>query len=393
MKLWAVLGIIAALVLVASACGNDDDPGETSAPEPTAASTPAPTAASTPAPTPEPTPESAPEPVEINDEYFRTPLDCDVNSTTDDLLAYAPPAADASYEIDFMQVSLAAEYYQAMAYGAEQAAADVSAAGGGTVTVRHTAGVGYTGPADQLADAENILQRNPDAIILAPVDTAGSVAIVDAATNAGVPIVNVSTEVPDGRVFMIMQDDYLFGKAGADAIAELVPEGGKGVVMAGPANATWSRKRAEGFRDRVEEAHPNLEIIAAPNQLVDPEEGLADFLNVVTGNPEIDWIYAAHFALLLPPSIPEEYQDVPYIASDFTNFSAPWIDDGSADALFLVSPYWMGYIGLGTAVSVLNGDDVPRINCVPFPVVDPSNVSEDWVQIELIPAGWQAEVS
>ena len=127
--------------------------------------------------------------------------------------------------------------------------------------------------------------------------------------------------------------------------------------------------------------------------MVDPEEGLADFLNVVTGNPEIDWIYAAHFALLLPPSIPEEYQDVPYIASDFTNFSAPWIDDGSADALFLVSPYWMGYIGLGTAVSVLNGDDVPRINCVPFPVVDPSNVNEDWVQIELIPAGWQAEVS
>jgi len=29
---------------------------------------------------------------------------------------------------------------------------------------------------------------------------------------------------------------------------------------------------------------------------------------------------------------------------------------------------------------------------VPFPVVDQSNVDEDWVQIELIPEGWQAEV-
>ena len=328
----------------------------------------------------------------LNDEYFRTPLDCDVNSSTEDLVAYTPPAADGDYEIDFMQVSLAAEYYQAMAYGAEQAAADVTAAGGGTVTVRHTAGVGYTGPADQLADAENILQRGPDAIILAPVDTAGSVAIVDAAEADGVPVVNVSTEVPDGRVYMIMQDDYLFGKAGADAIAQLVPGGGRGVLMAGPANATWSRKRHEGFVDRVAEAYPNIEIIAAPNQLVDPEEGLADFMNVVAGNPEIDWIYAAHFALLLPITIPEEFADVPYVASDFTNFSQPWIHDGSADALFLVSPYWMGYVGLGTAVAVLNGDDVPRINCVPFPVVDPSNVDEDWVQIELIPEGWQAEV-
>ena len=97
----------------------------------------------------------------LNDEYFRTPLDCDVNSSTEDLVSYTPPAADGDYEIDFMQVSLAAEYYQAMAYGAEQAAADVTAASGGTVTVRHTAGVGYTGPADQLADAENILQRGP----------------------------------------------------------------------------------------------------------------------------------------------------------------------------------------------------------------------------------------
>jgi len=342
-----------------------------------------------PAPEPPPPPR---EPVVLNEEYFSTPLDCDVNSTTDDLINYSPPAADGDYEIDFMQVSLAAEYYQAMAYGAEQAAADATAAGGGTVTVRHTAGVGYTGPADQLADAENILQRGPDAIILAPVDTAGSVAIVDAADAAGVPVVNVSTEVPDSRVYMIMQDDYLFGKAGADAIAALVPEGGRGVVMAGPANATWSKKRHVGFVDRVEEAYPNLEIIEAPNQLVDPEEGLADFMNVVAGNPEIDWIYAAHFALLLPITIPEEYADVPYVASDFTNFSQPWIHDGSADALFLVSPYWMGYVGLGTAVAVLNGQDVPRINCVPFPVVDQSNVDEDWVQIELIPEGWQAEV-
>ena len=209
---------------------------------------------------------------------------------------------------------------------------------------------------------------------------------------ASSPVVNVSTEVPDSRVYMIMQDDYLFGKAGADAIASLVPDGGRGVVMAGPANATWSKKRHVGFVDRVEEAYPNLEIIEAPNQLVDPEEGLADFMNVVAGNPEIDWIYAAHFALLLPITIPEEYADVPYVASDFTNFSQPWIHDGSADALFLVSPYWMGYVGLGTAVAVLNGQDVPRINCVPFPVVDQSNVDEDWVQIELIPEGWQAEV-
>ena len=113
---FAVLGIFAALTLIASACGGDDSDG-----------TAAPAAAPEPAPAPEPA--AAPEPA---------------------------PAA-------------------------EQAAADVTAAGGGTVTVRHTAGVGYTGPADQLADAENILLRGPDAIILAPVDTAGSVAIVDAA--------------------------------------------------------------------------------------------------------------------------------------------------------------------------------------------------------------------
>ena len=72
-KLYAVIGILAALSLIAAACG-DDDSGDTAAPAPA----------------------PPPEPVVLNDEYFRTPLDCDVNSSTDDLVAYTPPAADGA---------------------------------------------------------------------------------------------------------------------------------------------------------------------------------------------------------------------------------------------------------------------------------------------------------
>lgn len=353
------------LLLVPVACGGSEEPVETQA-----------TATG-----------AAEQATGLTEEYYHTPLQCDHTETSDSLLAYKVPKANEPYTIDFMQVSLAAYYYQAMAYGAEAAAKEAG------VTVRHTAGEGYTGPADQLQDAENILQRGTDAIILAPVDTQGSVAVVDAADEAGVPVVNVSTEVADPRVYMVMQDDYLMGKAAADAVHELVPDGGPGIVMAGPANATWSKKRAIGFADQVAEKYPEIEIAAAPNQLVDPEEGLSDFENAVASNPDIKWVYATHHVLLLPDTIPPEYADVPYVTTDFTPLSAPAVESGAIDALLPVSPYWMGYVGLGTAVAKLNGEEPPRINCIPFPAITPENINEPWVQAELrTPADFSAEV-
>ncbi len=58
---------------------------------------------------------------------------------------------------------------------------------------------------------------------------------------------NISTEVAHPDVYMVMQDDYVLGQMLADRLAEVVPDGGGGILIAGP-----------GQRHVVKEAHSRL---------------------------------------------------------------------------------------------------------------------------------------
>ena len=126
-------------------------------------------------------------------------------------------------------------------------------------------------------------------------------------------MVNISTEVAQGDVYMVMQDDYVLGQMMADRLAEVVgEEGGQGVIIAGPANATWSRKRTLGFSDQVAAEYPNIEIVAAPTQLVDPAEGLASFEDAVQRSRTSTGSLLSTTSSQ-PSALPAEYQgEIPY---------------------------------------------------------------------------------
>jgi ribose transport system substrate-binding protein len=304
------------------------------------------------------------------EDQLRQTLACDESPSPEELVDYEPPKADEPYDITLMEVSLAGYYYQAIKWGAEQAAEQAGA------KVTTVAAEGYASPELQLRQVENAIERGTDAIVMAPSDIRGSIPVVERAKAAGIPVVNISTEVASPDVHMVMQDDYVMGQLAADRVAEVVgEEGGSGIIIAGPANATWSRKRTLGFKDRIAERYPNIEVAAEPTQLVDPAQGLASFENAVQANPEIDWIYSVHYFILQPSSIPDTYRGkVPYISNGYEPDSIKALEDGSLDSVFTIEPVSMGKVGIGTAVALLNGDDVPRIQCLPAPVLTEDDV-------------------
>lgn len=305
-------------------------------------------------------------------------LDCDATPTPEEVANYELPEANEAYDITLMQVSLAGYYYQGIDFGAHDAG---EAAG---VEVTTLAAEGYASPELQLQQVEDAIQRGTDAIVMAPSDIAGSVPVVEAAVEAGIPVVNISTEVDHPDVYMVMQDDYLLGVQLADRLAEVVDSGG-GIVIAGPANATWSQKRVEGFQDRVADAYPDIEVLAAPTQLVDPVEGLASFEDAVQAHPEIDWIASVHYFILQPQAIPSEYADVPYVSFGYEPDSIAALEGGGLDSVFGINPVAMGRIGIGTAISLLNGEEPPRINCLPAPLLTSTDRGSEVANNEVIP--------
>ena len=316
------------------------------------------------------------------DAALRETLACDVSPTGEELVDYALPTASEAYDITLLQVSLAGYYYQAIDYGAHSAGDEAG------VAVTTLAAEGYASPDLQLSQIEDAIERGTDAIVIAPSDIQGSIPAVDLAVAAGLPVVNISTEVAHPDVYMVMQDDYVLGQMLADQLAEVLPEGGSGILIAGPANATWSRKRAIGFADRVAEAYPTIEVLAAPTQLVDPAEGLASFEDAVQANPEIDWIASVHYFILQPAAVPAEYQgSIPYLSFGYEPDSIAALEAGTLNTVFGIEPVSMGRIGIGTAISLLEGEEAPRVNCLPAPIFTAESAGTPVALNELIAEG------
>jgi ribose transport system substrate-binding protein len=308
-------------------------------------------------------------------------LQCDASPTQEDLLAYEIPKADKEYTLTLMQVSSAGYYYQAIEQGADAAAAQAG------VKLQKFSADGYASPDLQLKQIDDALLRGTDAVVMAPSDIQGSVPVVDIALEAGVPVVNISSEVASDEVTMVMQDDYTFGQMAADRIAEILgDDGGTGIIIAGPANATWSQRRVEGFEDRVAAAYPKIKVAAAPTQNVDPAEGLRSFEDATQATAEIDWIFAVHYYILQPESIPAEYRGVvPYVAGGYEPDSVAALEKGTMDSVFGLTPRWMGILGVAYAVAQLNGESIPRVTCVPIPLFTSKEIGSDFANQELIP--------
>jgi ABC-type sugar transport system substrate-binding protein len=322
-----------------------------------------------------------------DEQDLHKPLACNSNLAPNQLLAYKVPKAKKKYDITLMEVSLNGYYYQGIAYGATKAAKQAG------VTLHVTAASGYTTPATQLQQAQNIVQRGTDAVVFAPVDFQGSVPIVKLFKSKGIPVINESTEVNDAAdlTAIIQQDDYKMGVTTAEEIHKLVPSGGAGIFMAGPANATWSRKRTNGFMDTIKKHSDwKITVAGAPTSLVDPAEGLKKFVNASQANPDIKWIANVYYYILPVDSLPPQYQKVPHVTMGFEPGSIDGLKKAYITKALPITPIWMGYMGVGYAITKLNGGQPPKVTCVPFPPQTKATLNSTFGKGELFPASFKA---
>lgn len=320
---------------------------------------------------------------------LHTNLPCTVSPTPDEAAAYRVPKAKGDFTIGFMEPTLAGHYYQAGSSGAIRAADEA-----GVKLELISAGTGYASPEQQFKQAERLLLKRVDAVAIIPTDIQGGVAITNLFLRENIPVVIVATEASSPDAYMVMQDDYQMGRDSADLLVkELGPDAGPGIVIAGPANATWSASRAAGFADRVKERYPGVKIVASATQNVDPAQGLKSFENAVQANPDIKWVYSVFNLLLDPDSMPSRYQDVAFITNGLDPASIEDLIEGQYTTIIGITPTPMGYQGVGHAVSILNGDqDVPALVCIPLTqyTADDMPPNDTAVKLELIQKGFEA---
>ena len=313
----------------------------------------------------------------------KTAAKCDTTFKVSDLEGFKAPKAKKPYRIAF-SVPMFIPYIQSLIYGAQQAAKDAG------VTLDVGAGQGFMNAAAQITQVENALSKKPDALLINPSDTEGMAPTIDEAVDNGLMVMDVGTLSTSEKSAKLVQDDFSDGVMGADAVAKMLPNGGQGILMAGPANASWARRRVAGFLEGLKK-YPNIKITSIVSSDNDASDGVTKFSDAAQANPKIDYIYATSSFVLQPQSVPAEYKKAFYIASGLSTVTVEALKDGSAAAIMPDFPVSVGYLGVALAVKKLNGEAITKNNCAPVAAMYKGDLSNPvWQQSSIVPADWQA---
>ena len=107
--------------------------------------------------------------------------------------------------------------------------AAIEAAGGTYVSAD-----AQTSPTKQLADIESLITQGVDALIILAQDSAAIGPALDAAADAGIPVVGYDRMIDDPRAFYLTFDNVEVGRMQAAAVLAVMPEGNYVMIKGSP---------------------------------------------------------------------------------------------------------------------------------------------------------------
>ena len=142
----------------------------------------------------------------------------------------------------------------------------------------------------QIADVEDLIQKKVDVIIINATHD-GAAAVLNKATQAGIPVITLQRAVPNsGAVSHIGTDNVVIGRDGAEWVAKKLNGKGNVVVMEGIAGAASSEDRKKGSAE-VWPKYPAIKIVAQQSGKYDRAVALQVMENILQAQPSIDAVF------------------------------------------------------------------------------------------------------
>ena len=219
----------------------------------------------------------------------------------------------------------------------------------------------------QISDIQELINQGVDILVVAPVNSDGLTPALEAASEAGIPVITIDRKVNDTHcedyVAFLGSDFYVQGERAADELAAVTEEEANVAVLLGPSGNNVTDGRRDGFVDRVEEAYPNITIVAEQTANASRDEGQSVTAQLLQTNPEIDAVYAfndesglgAMAAIQEAGKQPGE--DVKIVSIDGTRNAVQAIVDGNYNAVIESNPRF-GPLVFATLESFFAGEPI-----------------------------------
>ena len=239
-------------------------------------------------------------------------------------------------------------------------------------------------PSAQNDAIENYITQKVDGIILVAIDVNGVKPAITAAKAAGIPVIAIDAQIPDGdNVAFIGVDNAKAGEDIGKFYADYVKSemGGTAKIgIVGALNSFIQNQRLDGFKKAVTDSGLAITFLDTVDGQNVQETAMSASENLMTANPDMTTLYATGEPALLGAVSAVTSQgrtgDVKVFGWDLTKQVIQGIDDGWVVAVVQQDPAGEGKAAVEALVKLKKGEKVEPIINIPVTIVTKDNVEQ-----------------
>ena len=242
--------------------------------------------------------------------------------------------------------------------------------------------------ARQIAQMEDLIQQEVDAIIIWPTNGEAVIPAVRKAHQADIPVVVTNSNIAEAGFDFVASfsgpDNVTQGIRSAEIMCDRFKDLGiedeaKVVHITGQPGYTTAIERAQGFNDRLPEVCPNVEQIDEQPGDWNREKSQQVMEAFLVQYDDIDGVYAGDDNMgvgAMNAAIAADREGITFVGA--TNFAVGYeaMEAGTYWGSIYQSPVDDAEAALKTAIDLLNGEDVPFLNYFDTPKITQENMDE-----------------
>jgi ribose transport system substrate-binding protein len=216
--------------------------------------------------------------------------------------------------------------------------------------------------AGQIRVVEDMITRDVDAIVLAPLDARALVPAASEASGQGIPVVIFDSGIEwEGRVSFVATDNHAAGALAAARIGELLGGRGRVIVMRYQEGSDSTAQREAGFLEAIRARFPEI-VIVSDNQYggATTETAYATAEDLLVRFTEVDGVFTPNesttFGMLRALTEGGRAGHVKLVGFDANEAMVQALRDGNIAGLVLQDPERMGELAVRAAVGRLRGE-------------------------------------
>ncbi|NLV58572.1 MAG: sugar ABC transporter substrate-binding protein [Clostridiales bacterium] len=274
--------------------------------------------------------------------------------------------AKGEYTICVMTKNSTNPYMNGMWKGGEAAGRDMG------VTVVTLAPAQQDSIEEQLAIMEAQIQQGVDGFVIHPSDSNGIMAAVDAANEAGIPVVAIGTAPTSGSMMRTGVDYFETGYVVTKYLCEKAGGEGGVVILEGPPGAQNAEERKAGILAALEE-YPNCKLLESQTANFNRAQGMQVMENLLQRaglKDELKIVVGANDEMALGAIQALKAASVTGVlvgGFDGSKDASQAIKDGDLTVTYNTDPFGSTYFAVAALIQYLDDGKVPEEYFIPFP--------------------------